>query len=225
MTNRVSKGGGGGADREPALSGRVSGWDAVSVIREPIIRESQPADLPEGVVRSATSATVNHGIEELAELDLKSRFSLFEHFGQNDQAGGGGGADGADAKVVRRSQSLLTRLRRFDASGSGELVDSSDEGEGESFLGPKRAKLGAISQEFDVGERFHLLRQQTNPTDQNSEIIVTAVAHLVWVSARTEQRAFVVMTPRLISVTPGGDRHRVVTPLTPSGHRRRVVTH
>ena len=58
-----------------------------------------------------------------------------------------------------------------------------------------------------------LLRQQTNPTYQNSEISDRVVVRrpLVWVTARTEQRAHVVTTPLFIRLPPGGDRRRVVT--------------
>ena len=53
-----------------------------------------------------------------------------------------------------------------------------------------------------------VLRRQTNPTDQNSEIIdrVIARTHLVWVTARREMRARL-----FISLTPGGDRRQLVT--------------
>ena len=62
-------------------------------------------------------------------------------------------------------------------------------------------------------QRLSLLRQQTNPTDQNSETTDRAVArtYLVWVTARAEHGAHVMTTPHFISLTPGGDRRRVET--------------
>lgn len=75
---------------------------------EMIIRESQPIELPPDVVRASDKPDL--GLDELHQLDVKSRFQVFENAGINEitntvslersQSG------------VKRSASILSKLAR-----------------------------------------------------------------------------------------------------------------
>nr|CAD7424667.1 unnamed protein product [Timema monikensis] len=77
---------------------------------EMIIRESQPIELPPGVVRDKPDL----GLEECSSLNVKSRFQVFEK-----------GVDAQDTDLerspsnvnVKRSPSILSKLARFQAKG------------------------------------------------------------------------------------------------------------
>nr|CAD7255946.1 unnamed protein product [Timema shepardi] len=79
---------------------------------EMIIRESQPIELPPGVVRASDKPDL--GLEECSSLNVKSRFQVFEK-----------GVDTQDADLerspsnvnVKRSPSILSKLARFQAKG------------------------------------------------------------------------------------------------------------
>lgn len=73
-----------------------------------IIAENQPVELPADVVRS--SDKTDSGLEELQQLNLKSRFEVFEKGCTND--------DRKEVQLdrspsgVKRSQSILSKLAR-----------------------------------------------------------------------------------------------------------------
>nr|CAD7395224.1 unnamed protein product [Timema cristinae] len=79
---------------------------------EMIIRESQPIELPPGVVRASDKPDL--GLEECSSLNVKSRFQVFEK-----------GVDAQDTDLerspsnvnVKRSPSILSKLARFQAKG------------------------------------------------------------------------------------------------------------
>uniref|UniRef100_A0A336L4I9 CSON003740 protein n=2 Tax=Culicoides sonorensis TaxID=179676 RepID=A0A336L4I9_CULSO len=77
-----------------------------------IIAENQPVELPADVVRS--SDKTDSGLEELQQLNLKSRFEVFEK---------GCTEDKKEVQLdrspsgVKRSQSILSKLARFQAKG------------------------------------------------------------------------------------------------------------
>ncbi|CAG2053187.1 unnamed protein product, partial [Timema podura] len=79
---------------------------------EMIIRESQPIELPPGVVRASDKPDL--GLEECSSLNVKSRFQVFEK-----------GVDTHDTDLdrspsnvnVKRSPSILSKLARFQAKG------------------------------------------------------------------------------------------------------------
>ncbi|XP_063704343.1 LIM domain and actin-binding protein 1 isoform X2 [Culicoides brevitarsis] len=78
-----------------------------------IIAENQPVELPADVVRS--SDKTDSGLEELQQLNLKSRFEVFEKGCTNDER--------KEVHLdrspsgVKRSQSILSKLARFQAKG------------------------------------------------------------------------------------------------------------
>ena len=85
---------------------------------------------------TANESSSGYGIEELSNLDLKSRFSLFERGGKSiDEQPT---REGDTGRSVKRSDSILSRLMRFDtdaahrASQNLDLIDSSEE-EGDSY--------------------------------------------------------------------------------------------
>ncbi|XP_043218499.1 eukaryotic translation initiation factor 3 subunit A-like isoform X1 [Amphibalanus amphitrite] len=96
---------------------------------ELIIRESQPQELPPDVVRSSNKS--DYGLDELQNLNVKDRFSVFEHTSADEQE------KNAPAVEVKPSQNLLKKIKKFQArSQEGdigvELEDmSSDEEEEE----------------------------------------------------------------------------------------------
>lgn len=80
---------------------------------ELIIRENQPMELPPDVVRSCDKADL--GLEELHQLNVKSRFQVFEHHGQQQQqqlVDAAAAADELRAKGVKRSASILSKLAK-----------------------------------------------------------------------------------------------------------------
>jgi len=105
---------------------------------ELIIRESQPVELPSDVVRGSENSNANWGMEELSNLDLKTRFSLFE---KASTATSDDNGTREEHKPIKRSESILSRLARFDrentnlknqlsqSCGNFEFDDSSSEGE------------------------------------------------------------------------------------------------
>lgn len=130
---------------------------------ELIIRESQPMELPADVVRA--SETSSYGMEELSNLDLKSRFTIFERAAsQQDDV-----ELREEHRSVKRSESILSRLARFDrdnanlknefskSCGNLDIQDSSSEGEDGytyddipgsrlSYMGPDNSvNFGSIS--------------------------------------------------------------------------------
>jgi len=117
---------------------------------EPTIRESHPMELPSDVVRGSENSNSNWGMEELSNLDLKSRFSLFEK-ASTATSDDNGIRD--DHRPVKRSDSILSRLARFDRENSNlknqlsqscsnmEFEDSSSEGE-EGLLYDERSLIG-----------------------------------------------------------------------------------
>lgn len=100
---------------------------------ELIIRESQPIELPSDVVRASETSS-SWGMEELCNLDLKSRFTMFERKQLQDDV-----ETREEHKHVKRSESILSRLAKFDRENSGlktefskscsALDDSSSENE------------------------------------------------------------------------------------------------
>lgn len=104
---------------------------------ELIIRESQPIELPADVVRASETSS-SYGMDELTNLDLKSRFTIFERASSNSQADV---EIREEHKTVKRSESILSRLARFDrdnaslknelskSCGNLDIQDSSSEGE------------------------------------------------------------------------------------------------
>jgi hypothetical protein len=78
---------------------------------EMIIRENQPVELPPDVVRSSDKTDL--GLEELSQLNVRSRFQVFENAGQEekkielDRSPSG----------VKKSTSILSKLARFQAKG------------------------------------------------------------------------------------------------------------
>ena len=99
---------------------------------ELIIRESQPIELPADVIRgikiffvllfdgwlllilfSLASETSNsYAMDELSNLDLKSRFTLFERAAHSHDDV----EIREDHKTVKRSESILSRLARYSSS-------------------------------------------------------------------------------------------------------------
>jgi len=116
---------------------------------EMIISESQPMELPSDVVRGSENSNTNWGMEELSNLDLKSRFSLFEKASTATTEDNG---MREDHKPVKRSESILSRLARFNGEkraqkgelGHSDVDDSSSENEEGIFyddLGGNRLSL------------------------------------------------------------------------------------
>lgn len=79
---------------------------------ELIIRENQPMELPPDVVRSCDKTDL--GLEELHQLNVKSRFQVFEHHSsqQQQQHLNADSAEELRAKGVKRSASILSKLAK-----------------------------------------------------------------------------------------------------------------
>lgn len=76
---------------------------------ELIIRENQPIELPPDVVRSSDKTDL--GLEELHQLNVKSRYEIFENAGQSEQDA----PQQLDRSPsgVKRSATILSKLARF----------------------------------------------------------------------------------------------------------------
>lgn len=77
---------------------------------EMIIRENQPVELPPDVVRS--SDKTDYGLEELQQLNVRSRFQVFENAGKEEKVELDRSPSG-----VKKSTSILSKLARFQAKG------------------------------------------------------------------------------------------------------------
>jgi hypothetical protein len=77
---------------------------------EMIIRESQPVELPPGVVRSSDKTDL--GLEELQQLNVRQRFQVFENASQQETK-----HELDKSSSVKRSTSILSKLARFQAKG------------------------------------------------------------------------------------------------------------
>ncbi|XP_037045566.1 uncharacterized protein LOC119081000 isoform X2 [Bradysia coprophila] len=79
---------------------------------ELIIRENQPIELPPDVVRSSDKTDL--GLEELHQLNVKSRYEIFENAGQMEQE-----TVQLDRSPsgVKRSATILSKLARFQSKG------------------------------------------------------------------------------------------------------------
>lgn len=77
---------------------------------EMIIRENQPVELPPDVVRS--SDKTDYGLEELQQLNVRSRFQVFENAGKEERIELDRSPSG-----VKKSTSILSKLARFQAKG------------------------------------------------------------------------------------------------------------
>nr|XP_024218657.1 eukaryotic translation initiation factor 5B isoform X15 [Halyomorpha halys] len=78
---------------------------------EMIIRENQPLELPPEVVRASDKPDL--GLEELGQLNVKSRFQVFEKHDQTD-----GELERSPTTVsVKRSSSILSKLAKFQKKG------------------------------------------------------------------------------------------------------------
>lgn len=78
---------------------------------EMIIRENQPSELPADVVRSSDKADL--GLEELQQLNVRSRFQVFENASQQESKV----EVDRSSNGVKRSTSILSKLARFQAKG------------------------------------------------------------------------------------------------------------
>ncbi|KAJ6641942.1 LIM domain-containing protein WLIM2a [Pseudolycoriella hygida] len=80
---------------------------------ELIIRENQPIELPPDVIRSSDKADL--GLEELHQLNVKSRYEIFENAGQITEQD----APQLDRSPsgVKRSATILSKLARFQSKG------------------------------------------------------------------------------------------------------------
>ncbi|XP_064537744.1 glutamic acid-rich protein isoform X2 [Drosophila montana] len=90
---------------------------------ELIIRESQPTELPPDVVRASDKPDL--GLDELHQLNVRSRFELFENVEQNklkeEQL------QAQQRPVIKRSTSVLTKYRLNSAEIENNAPDSGDE--------------------------------------------------------------------------------------------------
>ncbi|KRF85370.1 F-actin-monooxygenase MICAL3 isoform X2 [Drosophila virilis] len=90
---------------------------------ELIIRESQPTELPPDVVRASDKPDL--GLDELHQLNVRSRFELFENVEQNklkeEQL------QAQQRPVIKRSTSVLTKYRLNSAEIENNCSDSGDE--------------------------------------------------------------------------------------------------
>lgn len=77
---------------------------------EMIIRENQPEELPPDVVRSSDKTDL--GLEELQQLNVRSRFQVFENAGKEEKIELDRSPSG-----VKKSTSILSKLARFQAKG------------------------------------------------------------------------------------------------------------
>lgn len=73
-----------------------------------IIRENEPIELPPDVIRSSDKADL--GLEELHQLNVKSRYEIFENAGQTEHD-----SPQLDRSPsgVKRSATILSKLARF----------------------------------------------------------------------------------------------------------------
>lgn len=85
---------------------------------EMIIRENQPTELPPDVIRSSDKS--NLGLEELQQLNVRSRYQVFENASQETKMELERSPTG-----VKRSTSILSKLARFQAKGMDVGVDES----------------------------------------------------------------------------------------------------
>ncbi|XP_030566493.1 glutamic acid-rich protein isoform X2 [Drosophila novamexicana] len=106
---------------------------------ELIIRESQPTELPPDVVRASDKPDL--GLDELHQLNVRSRFELFENVEQNklkeEQL------KAQQRPVIKRSTSVLTKYRlnsaEIENNGSDSGDESGEENEDADLIRSKRS--------------------------------------------------------------------------------------
>ncbi|KAJ6640176.1 hypothetical protein Bhyg_12925 [Pseudolycoriella hygida] len=84
---------------------------ATKVKRELIIRENQPAELPDGVVRSTTGYDL--GLDNIQTADVKTRFQMFEKISTKKEA-----PEELQRNVgMKRSAAVLSKMKKIRAKG------------------------------------------------------------------------------------------------------------
>ena len=94
---------------------------------EVIIRESVPMELPEDIIRSSSS-----GIKDFEDLgsnvDVKSRFLVFEKHGDQES----GGDVSPSAGPVKKSASILLKMAKFGAEDLPDGLEIPEEDDEDS---------------------------------------------------------------------------------------------
>ncbi|KAH8272457.1 hypothetical protein KR044_004897, partial [Drosophila immigrans] len=95
---------------------------------ELIIRESQPTELPPGVVRASDKPDL--GLDELHQLNVRSRFQVFENVHQKKQEEEQSQRQQQKGAVVKRNDSVLKRFHNIknniNGDGDVDVIDDED---------------------------------------------------------------------------------------------------
>ncbi|XP_037081246.1 uncharacterized protein LOC119101956, partial [Pollicipes pollicipes] len=132
-------------------------------------------EAPAEVVRSSNKA--DYGLEDLQNLNVKDRFSVFERTNEDDQE------KGLASVEVKRSQSILNKMKRFqerdsardaDSASGDESADSGDEHRRDPDLvrstsKTRRERPISFSGLGDVKSRFEGGRREPTPDDKGEQ--------------------------------------------------------
>ncbi|CAH0731658.1 unnamed protein product, partial [Brenthis ino] len=146
---------------EPKPVDGVDELDATPKKHQMIICESQPVELPPDVVRASDKPDL--GLEELASLDVKSRFEVFERKAKQEEP------VAREPRAPReRSTALLSKLAKFKAKGM-------DIGVSDEYLNGVPVEHSSSEQEDEEDEdsvlkksyAHNTVREQTALCDMN----------------------------------------------------------
>ncbi|XP_037091796.1 uncharacterized protein LOC119111985 isoform X3 [Pollicipes pollicipes] len=144
-------------------------------------RETEELRLPNGVVivfsHLLASNKADYGLEDLQNLNVKDRFSVFERTNEDDQE------KGLASVEVKRSQSILNKMKRFqerdsardaDSASGDESADSGDEQRRDPDLvrstsKTRRERPISFSGLGDVKSRFEGGRREPTPDDKGEQ--------------------------------------------------------
>uniref|UniRef100_A0A1A9WQC6 LIM zinc-binding domain-containing protein n=1 Tax=Glossina brevipalpis TaxID=37001 RepID=A0A1A9WQC6_9MUSC len=86
---------------------------------ELIIRENQPAELPPDVIRASDKP--NLGLEELQQLNVRSRFHIFEKVNNTDNDEHVNVRKNSDGLILKRSASIMSKITELQQQISREI--------------------------------------------------------------------------------------------------------
>lgn len=139
---------------------------------ELIIRENQPTELPPDVVRASDKP--NLGLEELQQLNVRSRFQVFEHGSNGNESEELHQLEltrSATNPVVKRSASILSKVSKLqqlgsstisqdttDTSDNDEDVDSNSDNPNSEFVRQKKRDMQKRERPVGLGEAMNDIR-------------------------------------------------------------------
>ncbi|XP_022217396.1 uncharacterized protein LOC111070790 isoform X3 [Drosophila obscura] len=149
---------------------------------ELIIRENQPIELPPDVARASDKP--NLGLEELQQLNVRSRFQVFENRGKTDKEDDHIQTQQRQDANISKSMSISTKLSKLHKNGlldTGEnkILDSDDDDDSDTALmrvkkdTEKERPVGLGDAMNDIKTRFeqgHMMSKEERREERKQEI-------------------------------------------------------